>query len=57
MHETAASVRDQSRPSHGSGSCCNAALDWRLQAVCDEALEVVRERLAKVTLAELGRGK
>jgi Rrf2 family protein len=34
-----------------------AALDKRLQAVCDEALAVVRERLAKVTLAELARGK
>ena len=34
-----------------------AALDKRLQAVCDEALAVVRERLEQVTLAELTRGK
>jgi Rrf2 family protein len=34
-----------------------AALDRRLQAVCDEALALVRERLAKVTLADLARGK
>ena len=34
-----------------------AALDKRLQAVCDEALALVRERLEKVTLAELARGK
>jgi Rrf2 family protein len=34
-----------------------AALDKRLQAVCDEALVLVRERLEKVTLAELARGK
>ena len=32
-------------------------LDKRLQAVCDEAVALVRERLAKVTLAELARGK
>ena len=34
-----------------------ASLDKRLQAVCDEVLAVVRERLAKVTLAELAKGK
>jgi Rrf2 family protein len=34
-----------------------ASLDKRLQAVCDEALVLVRERLEKVTLAELARGK
>ena len=34
-----------------------AALDKRLQAVCDEVLAVVRERLGKVTLAELAKGK
>ena len=33
------------------------ALDKRLQAVCDEALAVVRERLAGVTLADLAKGK
>ena len=34
-----------------------AALDRRLQAACDEALALVRGRLARVTLAELARGK
>ncbi|HKI34644.1 MAG TPA: Rrf2 family transcriptional regulator [Gemmataceae bacterium] len=34
-----------------------AALDKRLQAVCDEAAALVRQRLAKVTLAELAKGK
>jgi Rrf2 family protein len=34
-----------------------AALDKRLQAVCDGVVAVVRERLGKVTLAELARGK
>jgi Rrf2 family transcriptional regulator, cysteine metabolism repressor len=34
-----------------------AALDKRLQAICDETLALVRDRLAKVTLAELPRGK
>jgi DNA-binding IscR family transcriptional regulator len=33
------------------------ALDKRLQVVWDEAVAVVRERLAKITLAELARGK
>ena len=33
------------------------ALGQRLQAVCDEALAVVRERLEKVTLAEVAGGK
>jgi len=33
------------------------ALDKRLQAVCEEAAALVRERLAKVTLAELAKGK
>ncbi len=33
------------------------ALDRRLQAICDGALALVRERLAKVTLAELAKGK
>jgi Rrf2 family protein len=32
-----------------------AAVDKRLQAVCDEAVASVRERLATVTLAELAR--
>ena len=34
-----------------------AALDKRLQGVCDETQALVRERLGKVTLAELVRGK
>ncbi|HKI30304.1 MAG TPA: Rrf2 family transcriptional regulator [Gemmataceae bacterium] len=34
-----------------------AAFDKRLQAVCDEAAALVREGLAKVTLAELAKGK
>jgi hypothetical protein len=34
-----------------------AALDKQLQAVCDEALALVRGRLEKVTLAELAKGK
>ena len=33
------------------------ASDKRLQAVCDEALAVVREQLEKVMLAELAKGK
>ena len=34
-----------------------AALDGRLQEICDGAAALVRERLARVTLAELARGK
>ena len=34
-----------------------AALDKRLQVVCDEALAVVREGLEKVTLAELAKAR
>jgi Rrf2 family protein len=34
-----------------------AALDHRLQAVCDQAAALVRERLKKVTLADLARGR
>ena len=34
-----------------------ATLDRRLQAVCDGAVSLVRERLAGVTLAELAKGK
>ncbi len=34
-----------------------AALDKRLQAVCEGAADAVRERMGKVTLAELTRGK
>jgi Rrf2 family protein len=34
-----------------------AALDRRLQAVCDAVTAVVRGRLAAVTLAELAKGK
>jgi Rrf2 family protein len=33
------------------------ALDKQLQAVCDGAVGLVRERLSRVTLAELARGK
>jgi DNA-binding IscR family transcriptional regulator len=33
------------------------AFDKRLQAVCDGAVVLVRERLAKVTLAELAKAK
>jgi Rrf2 family protein len=33
------------------------ALDKRLQAVCDKAAALVRERLAAVTLAELAQGR
>jgi hypothetical protein len=33
------------------------AIDRRLQAVCDGALAVVRDRLEKVTLAELAKGR
>jgi Rrf2 family protein len=38
-------------------SKAGAALDRRLQAVCDEALALARGRLARATLAELARGK
>jgi hypothetical protein len=34
-----------------------AAMDKRLQGACDGAAVLVRGRLAKVTLAELARGK
>jgi Rrf2 family protein len=33
------------------------ALDKKLQGICDGAAALVRERLAKVTLAELAKGK
>src|SRR5438874_93292 len=42
-------------PAVGTGQ--GAAFDKRLQAVCDGAAMLVRERLAKVTLAELAKGK
>jgi Rrf2 family protein len=42
-------------PDIGQGGA--AALDKRLQRACDEAAELARERLAKVTLAELARAK
>jgi Rrf2 family protein len=42
-------------PAVGGGE--GAALDKRLQAVCDGAAALVRERLGKVTLAELAKGK
>jgi Rrf2 family protein len=43
-------------PPVGQGEAA-AALDRRLQQVCDEAAALVRGRLAKVTLAELARAK
>jgi Rrf2 family protein len=42
-------------PPVGRGSA--AALDGRLQSVCDGAAVLIRERLAKVSLADLARGK
>jgi Rrf2 family protein len=39
------------------GQRAAAALDVRLQEVCDAAAVLVRERLAKVTLADLARAK
>jgi hypothetical protein len=42
-------------PSVGQGA--NAALDRRLQQVCDQAAALVRGRLAKVTLAELTKAR
>jgi Rrf2 family protein len=42
-------------PPVGRGAA--AALDARLQVVCDAATVLVRERLAKVTLADLARAK
>jgi Rrf2 family protein len=41
-------------PPVGRGSA--AAFDARLQEVCDAAAVLVRERLAKVSLADLARG-
>jgi Rrf2 family protein len=42
-------------PAVGRGGA--AALDRRLQQMCDEAAALAHERLAKVTLAELAKGK
>src|SRR5437016_14496220 len=42
-------------PPVGRGSA--AVLDGRLQSVCDGAAVLIRERLAKVSLADLARGK
>jgi Rrf2 family protein len=42
-------------PAVGSGAA--ATLDKRLQAVLDEAAGLARERLARVTLADLTKGK
>jgi Rrf2 family protein len=42
-------------PAVGRGGA--AALDRRLQQMCDEAAALARQRLAKVTLAELAKGK
>jgi Rrf2 family protein len=41
----------------GAVGTAGDALDRRLQAVCDQSAAVVRERLAKVTLAELAKGR
>ena len=43
-------------PPVGAGKA-GAALDGRLQGVCDSAAALVRERLARVTLADLARRK
>jgi DNA-binding IscR family transcriptional regulator len=42
-------------PPVGQGGA--AALDRRLQQMCDEAAVLARERLARVTVAELAKGK
>jgi Rrf2 family protein len=44
-------------PALGTGKAGAAALDERLQAVCDEAARLVRQRLAMVTVADLAKGK
>jgi Rrf2 family protein len=41
----------------GVGKNGGAALDRKLQAVCDAAADLTRQRLAKTTLAELLRGR
>ena len=43
-------------PPVGAGKA-GAAFDGRLQGVCDGAAALVRERLARVTLADLVRGQ
>jgi Rrf2 family protein len=43
-------------PATGQGEAA-AALDKRLQEVCDMAAALVRQRLGKVTLAELAKAK
>jgi Rrf2 family protein len=42
-------------PPVGKGE--GAALDRRLNAVCDQAAGIVRDRLARVSLADLARGR
>ena len=42
-------------PAVGQGK--EAAFDKRLQAMCDDIAATVRQRLARVTLADLARGK
>ncbi|HEX5272477.1 MAG TPA: Rrf2 family transcriptional regulator, partial [Gemmataceae bacterium] len=42
-------------PQVGQGAA--AALDARLQVVCDEIAVLLRERLAKISLADLARAK
>jgi len=44
-------------PPVGTGKDGAATFDKRLQAVCDQAAALVRERLGLVTLAQLARGK
>jgi Rrf2 family protein len=48
-------------PIHGDAPAVGkdgaAALDRKLQGVCDAAATIVRERLAKVTLADMVKGR
>ena len=55
--EVVEAVDGQLRGDAGTVGREGAALDKRLQVGCDEVLALVRERLAKVTLAELAKGK
>ena len=55
--EVVEAVDGQLRGDASATSKEGVALDKQLQAVCDEALAVVWERLEKVTLAELARRK
>jgi Rrf2 family protein len=55
IEATGGPIRGEATPV-GQGEA-SAALDRRLQQVCDEAAALVRGRLAKVTLAELARAR